>query len=112
MTIGNCPTMEKYTERISKKYNLDIVRNHSAAEVLYNLSADNLDIGLIGRKAERAEFVGYEKRLKGVGHTLIYRGKSAIDYRQLGVITVHTYLSKNIVKNNFPEFRNIVYHQS
>ena len=112
MKIGNCPTMEKYTEEISKKYNLDIVRNHSAAEVLYNLSAGNLDIGLIGRKAEKAEFVGYEKRLKDVGYTLIYRGKSAIDYRQLGAITVHTYLPEDIVKNNFPEFRNVVYHQS
>ncbi|NCF75400.1 MAG: hypothetical protein GWO87_02865 [Xanthomonadaceae bacterium] len=112
MKIGNCPTMGKYTEEISKKYSLDIVRNRSAAEVLYNLSAGNFDIGLIGRKAEKAGFIDYEKRLKDVGYTLIYREKSTIDYRQLGAITVHTYLPENIVKNNFPEFRNIIYHQS
>ncbi len=112
MKIGTCPTMLKYAEEISKKNNLEIVQNRSAAEVLYNLSTGILDIGIIGRKAERIEFTGYEKRLKNVGYTLIYIQKAAIDYRQLGEITIHTYLAKDIVENNFSELKRIVYHNS
>ena len=104
--------MLKHAEEISKKNNLEIVRNRSAAEVLYNLSAGMLDIGIIGRKAKQVEFTGYEKRLKNTGYTLIYIQKAMIDYGQLEEIVVHTYLAKDIVKNNFPELKRVVYHNS
>ena len=112
MKIGNCPTMLKYVEEVSKQNHLDMVNYHSAAEVLYNLNLGNIDIGLIGRKAKQDEFVGYEKRLKSVGYTLIYLQKTMIDYHRLGEIMVHTYLSKDVVENNFPELGKIVYHDS
>ena len=112
MKIGTCPTMLKYAEEISKKNNLEIIPNGSAAEVLYNLNAGNLDIGIIGRKAKQVEFTGYEKRLKNVGYTLIYIEKAMVDYKRLGEIVVHTYLPEDVVKNNFPELEKVVYHNS
>ena len=104
--------MLKYTKKIAEENNFKLIEGGSAAEVLYNLNLGSLDIGFIGRKAEKREFSGYEKLLRENGCTLIFSQKSMINQVYLREIEAHTYLDKEIVKNNFPELKKVVFHKS
>lgn len=109
--IGFCPTMAKYAEKIATENNFQPIPFNGAAEALYFLKGDQIDIVLIGRKAEKKEFKGLEKRLRD-GYTLInQQRKQMIPKDLLPKIEIHTYLSPEIVRKKFPELKLIHFHK-
>jgi len=111
MKIGYCPTMEEYVKKIKNVQNFDIFNLQSAARVLYYLNMDEIDLAVIGRKAKREEFVGYEK-VNGTGYTLITHTKGIIPESELPNLKIHTHISKEIIEKEFPELKNVVYHET
>lgn len=111
MTIGYCPTMEEYVKQISNLQDFEIVNLGSAARVLYSLQTGEIDVGIVGRKAKKTEFVGYEK-VDGSGYTLITHSKSAIPEDELPGLKIDTYIPKEIVEKEFSELQHVVYHKT
>ena len=66
---------------------------------------------VIGRKAKKREFVGYEK-VSGEGYTLITDSKRMILKDKLKNLRIDTVIPKEIVEKEFPELENIVYHKT
>ena len=109
--IGFCPTMTKYAKKIVAENDFQPIPFSGAAEALYFLKGDQIDIALIGRKAGKKEFNGFEKKLKD-GYTLInQQRKQMIPKDFLPKIEIHTYLSPEIVRKKFPELKLIHFHK-
>jgi len=111
MKIGYCPTMEEYVKKIKNIQDFEIINLGSAGRALYSLSNDEIDVAVIGRKAKKREFVGYEK-VSGKGYTLITDSKRMILKDDLANIKVDTNIPKDIVKKEFPELKNVTYHKT
>ena len=111
MKIGYCPTMEEYVKKIKNIQDFEIINLGSAGRVLSSLSNDEIDIAVIGRKAKKREFVGYEK-VSGEGYTLITDSKSMILKDELKNLKIDTAIPKEIVEKEFPELENVVYHKT
>jgi len=111
MKIGYCPTMEEYVKKIKNIQDFEIINLGSAARALFFLNNDEIDIAVIGRKAKKREFVGYEK-VSGEGHTLITDSKSMILKDELKNLKIDTVIPKEIVEKEFPELENVVYHKT
>lgn len=111
MRIGYCPTMGKYLKKYSKKKNFELINLGSARNVLFFLDNNKIDIGVIGRQAKKSEFKGFLKRI-GIGYTLITAIKSMILNNNLKDLEIHTYLSREIIKQRYPYLKNIIYHKS
>jgi len=109
--IGYCPTMEEYVKNIKNIQDFEIINLDSAARVLYYLNNDEIDIGVIGRKAKKREFEGFEK-MTGSGYTLITDSKSMILKDELQDLRIDTAISKEIIEKEFPELENVVYHKT
>jgi hypothetical protein len=103
--------MEEDAIRIGKENNCETINLGSAARVLMALENDDLDIGVIGRKAKAREFSGYRKQL-APGFTLITTSKMMIDKDQLPGVEIHTNIEKSIIDNQFSELTNIRYHKT
>jgi len=111
MKIGYCPTMEEYVKKIENIQDFEIINLGSAGRALFFLSNDEIDIAVIGRKAKKREFVGYEK-VSGEGYTLITDSKSMVLKDELKNLRIDTAISKEIVEKEFPELENVVYHKT
>jgi len=111
MRIGYCPTMEEYVKNIKNSQDFEISNLGSAARVLYSLSNDEIDVAVIGRKAMKREFEGYEK-VSGEGYTLITNSKSMISKDDVVNIKIDTNIPKNIVEKEFPELKNVIHHKT
>jgi len=111
MKIGYCPTMEEYVKKIKNIQDFEIFNLQGAARVLSYLSNDEIDIAIVGRKAKKVEFVGYEKA-DGTGYTLITYSKNMISKDELPNLRVDTNISKEIVQKEFPELKTVVYHKT
>jgi len=111
MKIGYCPTMEEYVKKIKNVEDFEIINLGSAARVLFSLSNDEIDIAVIGRKAKKREFEGYEK-VSGEGYTLITDSKRIILEDNLANIKIDTNVPKDIVEKEFPELKNVIYHKT
>ena len=111
MKLGYCPTMKEFAHSFAEKNSFEAINLGSAANVLLALNNNEIDVGIIGRKAKKAEFDGYEKRIKD-GYTLITLQKSMIRNEDLVNLEIHTDLPKDIVEKIYPELQNIVYENS
>ena len=111
MKIGYCPTMEEDVKKIKNIQDFEIINLGSAGRALYSLSNDEIDVAVIGRKAKKREFVGYEK-VSGEGYTLITDSKTMISKDDLANIKVDTNATKDIVEKEFPELKNVIYHKT
>ena len=111
MKIGYCPTMEEYVKNIKNILDFETINLQSAGRVLSFLSNDKIDIAVIGRKAKKREFVGYEK-VDGKGYTLITHSKSMIPEKELTNLRIDTNVPKDIVEKDFPELENVIYHKT
>jgi len=110
MKIGYCPTMEEYVKKINIQ-DFEIINLGSAGRVLYFLSNDEIDVGIIGRKAKKREFEGYEK-VTGSGYTLITDSKKMIFKDELKNLKINTAVPKEIIEKEFPELKNVIYHKT
>jgi len=111
MKLGFCPTMQEDAIRIGNNNNFEIINLQSAARVLAALEYDEIDVGIVGRKAKASEFSGFKKQL-GSGYTLITAQKRMIDKNQLSKIEIHTHIKKEIIENKFSELKKVVYHET
>jgi len=89
----------------------ELINLGSAGQVLYLLDNDDIDVGVIGRQAKKSEFEGVLKRI-GKGYTLITTMKSMIFNKDLEMLEIHTYISKEIVEQKYLYLKNIIYHDS
>ncbi len=110
LKMGCCPTMLKSAKEIATKNDFPLEDYGSAANVLHLLRAGVIDIGVIGRKAKAQEFTGYVKQL-AKGYTLISIRKEMLAKEDLPDLKVQTTLLKEIVQKDFPDLRNVVYHE-
>jgi len=100
--------MEEYVKKLKE---FELVNLSSAARVLYFLNTGEIDVGVIGRKAKKREFEGYEK-VTGSGYTLIADAKRMILQDDVKNLRIDTTLPKEIVEKEFPELENVVYHKT
>ena len=109
--LGICPTMSIFAQELTKKNKgLEIINLGSAAQVLYSLSNNEIDVGLIGRKAKKSEFEGYSKELKNDNKfTLVSRQKDFILKDELEHLPIYISLKPEIIKKEFPELKNIIF---
>ena len=111
MKIGYCPTMEKDLKKYIKNKNFELIDLGSARQVLYSLDNNKIDVGVIGRQAKKSEFNGVLKRI-GSGYTLITAMKSMISNKDLDTLEIHTFVSREKIKQKYPYLKNIIYHNS
>jgi len=111
MKLGFCPTMQETATKIGNNNNFEVVNLQSAARVLAALEKDEIEVGIVGRKAKAREFSGFKKQL-GLGYTLITSQKRMIDKNQLSEIEIHTHIKKEIIENEFSELEKIIYHET
>ena len=111
MKIGYCPTMEEFVKNLENIQDFEVINLGSAGRALYFLSNNEIDVAVIGRKAKKIEFEGFEK-VTGSGYTLITGSKSAILKDELKNLRIDTNVPKEIVEKEFPELENVVYHKT
>ena len=105
--VGHCPTMGEHISKINPKLDFSPMPFGAAAEALYYLNNGLIDVALIGRKAEKEEFNGYERKLKD-GYTLInLQAKQMVPKHLLPSLEVHTYIKPEIAREYFPELKAI-----
>ena len=111
--IGICPTMKVFSDQILKQNtNLEIIDLGSAARVLFALSNNELDIGLIGRKAKQREFNGFSREFNSIeGYTLVSNQKGFILENNLSQIKITTSIKKEVIEEKFPKFSKINYYK-
>ncbi len=111
--IGYCPTMESNALEIFDGNNYELIRFSSASEVLSVLNNNQIDMGLIGRKAKEGELSSDVKEtILESGYTLVSNNKEFINYSQLSGLEIYTYLPKEKVEILIPENKNTVYYES
>jgi len=109
--IGYCPTMKNFTLKFANLHNYEAIEFSSAAQVLYLLKLNKLDMCIIGRQAKKSEFEGFVKRIDN-GYTLISNSKGMIENSRLSSLEIHTNISKNKIEKLFPELKNMKYHDN
>ena len=83
----------------------------SARAVLMALESGDVDVGVIGRTAKRAEFTGFERRI-GDGYTLVTDRKQMVPNSELPHIPVNTILPEETVRTKFPYLENVTYRKA
>lgn len=113
MKLGYCPTMDDDALNLAKDNNYELVKFGSASEVLSSLNNNQIDKGLIGRKAELSEINKdvKETTLKS-GYTLVTNKKIFLDYSQLLSLEIHTYLPNKETKDLISNNQSIIYYGS
>lgn len=111
--LGYCPTMESEAMELAKNNNYELVRFGSASEVLFVLNNNQIDKGLIGRKAKLNEISKNikETTLKS-GYTFVTNKKDFLEYSELPSLDIHTYLTPKEVNVLIPNNKNISYYES
>lgn len=110
LILGYCPTM--YEEALAFSEDVELVEFVSASEVLFALNREQIDFGLVGRKAKFHEISDdISEEILESGYTLVSNKKGFIDYSQLRQINIHTYLDSEIVER-LVSSQNIVYYDS
>ena len=98
--LGYCPTMQEDAKVLSEKENYDLIRFGSASEVLFALNNNQIDKGLIGRKAKDYEISdNIKETILKSGYTLVTNQKSFLEYYNLPQYEIYTYLEGDF---NFP----------
>ncbi len=108
--LGFCPTMGVFVDKIKNSSGIEIIPFRSAAEVLYNLKMNNVDIGFIGRLAKQMEINDSikVKRLSD-SYTLVGPFKTGIRKDDVRTLSIATYLPKDKVESFIPEAQNVRY---
>lgn len=108
--LGYCPTMFEKAYEISKENQVEIIEFSSSVKVLNVLNKNEIEMGLIGRKANQNEI---SKNIKETiiesGYTLISKERTFLKSSELETLEIYTYL-KNM-ENTIPESK-IIYHNS
>ncbi len=111
--LGFCPTMANIAIDLKSKNDLiELYPFGSAAEALFYLKQNAMDGIVIGRFAKQAEISPQidKQCLQKEGYTLISGQKGFIEFEYIGRLQVHTYLPETLVKEKFPELKNIQFH--
>ncbi len=110
--LGYCQTMESEAIELAKDNDYELVKHGSASEVLFALSNEEIDKGLIGRKAKLNEISKNikETTLKS-GHILVTNKKGFLEYSELPYLEIHTYLTPKEVNTLTPDNKNIFYYE-
>ncbi len=108
--LGYCPTMQEETIILSEENNYESIKLGSASEVLFALKNNQVDRGLIGRKAKLSEINKNTKEtiLKS-GYTLISKQGGFIDFSQLANYEIYTSLSESIAESLALKDSKIIY---
>ena len=111
LKLGYCPTMKGDAEALAQENNYELITFGSSYQVLSALKNNQIDKGLIGRKAKLIEINSDVKEtvLKS-GYTLVSSERDFIDYHRINLIEIHTYLSQGIVESLTPFGSKIVYY--
>lgn len=108
--LGYCPTMQKDAIEVAEEENYELIDFRAASAVLSALNNEQIDKGMIGRKAKQHEInSGINEKVIESGYTLVTNKKSYINYFQLTDIEIYTYLSKSVAEDLIPENSQIVY---
>lgn len=103
--LGYCPTMKPEALNLQDKNSgIEIIEFESAQMTLNELKAKNIDLALVGRKADRDEITQetHEKKLGDEVHTLIGPHKKIILLDELDNLNVYTCAS-NEIRKSYPE---------
>ena len=109
LKIGFCPTMAEIAKTIGiENKNVALYPLGSAAEALYYVKNTALDCIVIGRIAKVSEISESVRRmpLQENGTTLVARRKGFIDYHDLPLIPIVTYLDEHSVASLITDTRN------
>jgi hypothetical protein len=110
ITLGYCPTMQEDAIYFKKSNNYNIIEFGSASEVLTALKNNQIDKGLIGRKAESYEInPNINETVLKSGITLVSNEKGFIDYRQLSNYEIYTYVAESSVEDLNLKNSKIIY---
>jgi hypothetical protein len=114
--LGYCPTMISEAIEMSHEYNLVLKEYVSASEVLNELSFNNIDLALVGRKAYSYEILDniQEKTLES-GFTLVSNKRGFIDASQLYNHEIYIpldyigFVNSNLIYNSSEELKKLIY---
>ncbi len=109
--LGFCFTMLEDAIEYASNNNLELVLLASSSEVLYALLLNQIDYGIIGRKARTFEITNNTKEeVIRSGLTLISKNNNGIDVSEIKDIQIYTYLDENIVEEYISSYDlNITY---
>jgi hypothetical protein len=110
LKLGYCPTIYQEAKKLSEDNNYALVEYESSSEVLNSLGRNEVDLGLIGRRAESRELSldVKEKAIKS-GYTLVSNQKSFIEYSDLNFVDIYTYIPKERVSQYLLDNSKIIY---
>lgn len=109
-SLGYCPTMKTVAENIaSNNQGIVLVQQLSSAQALQELNNQNIDIALIGRKAEQNEVQTTNERILGEGYTLVTNAKKFIQENELASIKVHTAIAEDVAREILPNLEILFY---
>lgn len=101
--VAYCPTMKPFAEQIANtNKNVLLLEQSSSAQALQELKNQNIDVALIGRKAEQSEIQSVNERILKEGYTLITTTKTFIQEKELANINIHTAIAEDIAKQLLP----------
>jgi hypothetical protein len=103
-SLGYCPTMKTEAENyMLNNKNIETKEFDSASSVLFALNNGEVDIALIGRKAELREInKNVKEKVLQSGCTLVSNRKAIVDYHYLDNLEIHTYLHMDIAEALIP----------
>lgn len=108
LRLGYCPTMFPEAEKISENKGYDLIEYNSASQVLRALRNNEIQKGLIGRKAYFDEIdSNFNKDIIESGFTLVSNKKEIIDYSQLNFVEIYAYSDLDQISHLFPDNQNI-----
>lgn len=111
--LGYCQTMKEEAINFSGKKDYELLEFKSASDVLIALNANYIHGALVGRKAKAFEINNdFNESIIDSGYTLVSNQKSFIEYNDLSLIEVHTYLSSEITKELMPHVKEVIYYGS
>lgn len=116
LILGYCDTFEEYAiDFYERNRSIDLERMDSTSTVLEMLMNDQIDYGVVGRRAYSHEidedFV--EIPLEDFGYTLVANELGIIEYSDLQFHKIHTALEREIVENFFSfDTKRVIYHDN
>jgi hypothetical protein len=110
ISLGYCPTMKAVAENIANNnQEIVLVQQHSSAQALQELNNKNIDVALIGRKAEQNEVQTTNEKVLGEGYTLVTNAKKFIQENNLESIKVHTAIAEDVARELLPNSEILFY---
>ncbi len=111
--LGYCPTQREEAIALAEERGLELLPLGSTGEVLYSLKINEIDFGLVGRKARSSEVEkGVAKEIIRDGYMLITKKSLVIDYKNLHHIEINTYVEEDVIDGLPLEDNKINYYKT